>query len=83
MADEYNNDTLIALLRKDIEYISRNVCDIKNTLKEAARDAEKNFVSKTEFKPVKLIAYGLVGIAGTSIITWILYINLGISVVTK
>ena len=72
----YDDATLIALVRKDIKYIRANVCQIKQAL-------EKNYVTKPEFKPVKLIAYGLVGIAGTSIITWILYITLGISMVTK
>ena len=72
----YDDATLIALVRKDIKYIRKNVCEIKAAL-------DKNYVTKAEFKPVKLIAYGLVGIAGTSIITWLLYINLGAAVVAK
>ena len=72
----YDDATLIALVRKDIKYIRKNVCEIKMAL-------EKNYVTKAEFKPVKLIAYGLVGIAGTSIITWILYISFGASMVAK
>jgi len=47
--------TSVALIVKDIGYIKDNINEIKDSLDE-------KYVTKTEFSPVKLIAFGFVGI---------------------
>jgi hypothetical protein len=84
MADEYDDinetlydeGTLIALLRKDIKYIRKNVCDIKAAL-------EKNYVTKVEFTPVKRIVYGLVSLVMTTVIASLLFLSMGGMAVLK
>ena len=51
MEHEYN----LSSLKTDIDYIKRDVTDIKETLKT-------NYVTRDEFTPVKSIVYGMVGI---------------------
>jgi hypothetical protein len=62
----YDTETLIALTRKDIRYIRKNMCDIKMAL-------EKQYVTKLEFNPVRRLVYGSIGIGGTALITWLVY----------
>ena len=47
--------TSVSLIVKDIGYIKDNIKEIKDSLDE-------KYVTKTEFSPVKLIAFGFVGI---------------------
>jgi len=47
-------ETTVALMQQDIEYIKTTLVDIIERL-------DKKYVSKDEFKPVRMIVYGLVG----------------------
>jgi hypothetical protein len=57
IASKNNAESIAAygILKNDIEYIKKDVTEIKERL-------EGQFVSKDEFEPVKKIVYGLVGI---------------------
>jgi len=48
-----NND--ISLIKRDIEYIQKDVKEIKEKL-------ESRYVTKEEFDPIKRIVYGMVGV---------------------
>jgi hypothetical protein len=50
-----NEKTTLALISKDIDYIKRDVAEIKTKL-------EADYVTQEEFSPVKKIVYGLVSI---------------------
>lgn len=54
-------DTQIALMSQDITYIKKSVDDL--TLK-----VDHNYVTKDEFKPVKQLVYGFVGLVLVSVI---------------
>ena len=51
----------LATLKTDLEYIKRDIADIKSVLKA-------DYVTRDEFSPIKSIVYGLVGIVLTSVI---------------
>lgn len=51
----------MAEMGKDIQYIKVEVADIKKKL-------EGEYVTKTEFDPVKRIVFGLVGIVLTAVV---------------
>lgn len=51
----------LATLKTDLEYIKRDISEIKLTLKT-------DYVTREEFSPIKSIVYGLVGIVLTSVI---------------
>lgn len=46
--------------------------DIYELLERMESKFEKNFVTKTEFQPVKTIAYGLVGLILTTVVAALL-----------
>ncbi len=50
-----------AVLQKDVEFIKINVSEMKDKM-------EKDYVTQDEFKPVKNIVYGLVGLILTSVV---------------
>jgi hypothetical protein len=58
-----NNDERITLatLKTDLEYIKRDISEIKSTLKS-------DYVTRDEFSPIKSIVYGLVGIVLTAVV---------------
>lgn len=51
----------LATLKTDLEYIKRDISEIKSTLRA-------DYVTREEFSPIKSIVYGLVGIVLTSVI---------------
>lgn len=51
-------------LSYDIQYIKRDIAEIKQTIKEGKED----FVSRAEFAPIKQIVYGLVGLILTGVV---------------
>lgn len=55
----------LAVIANDINYIKKDVAEIKDTL-------AKNYVSREEFEPVKRIVYGLVGLILVSVMVAIL-----------
>ena len=56
----------VLLFSQTMEYIQRDIAEIKTKL-------DNKYVSKEEFKPVKMIAYGMIGIIMTALITGIMY----------
>ena len=51
----------LATLKTDLEYIKRDISEIKSSLRA-------DYVTREEFSPIKSIVYGLVGIVLTSVI---------------
>ena len=49
----------IAVAKHDIEFIKQTLQEIKESLKQ-------DYVTKDSFRPVRMIAYGLVGLLGIS-----------------
>ena len=47
--------TELALIKRDISYIKRELREINNKL-------EKAYITKKEFDPVKSIVYGMIGL---------------------
>lgn len=56
-----NDETSIALIAKDIEYIKTDVKDIKDKL-------ESHYVTTEEFDPIKKIVYGIVALVLTGVV---------------
>lgn len=56
--DTMSEETKMAVMANDIGHIKRSVEGIEATMKEFA----KNFVTQEEFKPIKQLVYGLVGL---------------------
>lgn len=52
---EESLETCLALIKKDLNYIKDKVDDIEDKV-------EGNYVTKTEFQPIKQIVYGMVAI---------------------
>jgi len=53
-------ETTVALMAQNIEYIRNDVTEIKHTLKS-------DYVTTTEFEPIKKIVFGLVGLVLTMV----------------
>jgi len=53
--------TNMALISQDISYIKEILDDLKKQL-------EEKYVTKEEFQPVKLIAFGLVGVSTLAVL---------------
>ena len=51
----------LAMISKDIKYIQRDVVDIKHKL-------ESQYVTQTEFEPIKKIVYGIMMLVLTTIV---------------
>lgn len=51
-------------LSYDIQYIKRDIAEIKQTIKESKED----YISRAEFNPIKQIVYGLVGLILTGVV---------------
>lgn len=60
-----NNNEQKNILETAIEYIKRDITEIKDTLKEMRGD----FVLQAEFRPVKMLVYGMVGLILMSVVT--------------
>ena len=58
--------TEVALMRQDIDYVKKDMDLIKKELGEIKVKLDSNYVSKTEFEPVKRIVYGLVALVLTA-----------------
>lgn len=57
-----NNNTEIALLAKDVGYISRSVDEVKKSIGEIQENMKNDYISRAEFDPIKNIVYGMVSI---------------------
>lgn len=58
-------DTRLAVILTNLEYIKADIAEIKSRL-------EKDYVTRSEFTPIKNLAYGSVGIIGTTVLAAIL-----------
>jgi len=56
-----DSETTVALIAKDVEYIKKDVGDIKERL-------EKSYVTREEFDPIKKLVYGIVGLVLTGVV---------------
>jgi len=54
------NGTTLALISKDVDYIKRDVMEIKAKL-------EADYVTREEYEPIKKIVYGMVSIILTAV----------------
>lgn len=57
-----NTAEKVLLFAQTMEYIQKDIAEIKQKL-------DNKYVSKEEFKPVKLIAYGLISIVMLSVVS--------------
>jgi len=64
----------IGILETKIDYISSEIQEVKNTVNKLEGSINAGFVRKEEFDPVKKIAYGLVAIIMTLVITALVYL---------
>lgn len=55
MKERSSNETNIAIIMNDIQYIKKDVADIKLQL-------HADYVTRSEFDPVKRVVYGLVSV---------------------
>jgi len=55
MKKESSNEVDLAVIQTDISYIKESMTKIVETL-------DKNYVTRTEFDPIKRIVYGMVGL---------------------
>lgn len=53
-----NSETEVALMRSDMDRMARDLSEIKGDL----RMQFSNFVTQDQFKPIKTIVYGAVGV---------------------
>jgi len=60
-----DSKTNIAVMANDILYIRKSIDKIYEKL-------ENEYVTRNEFRPVKLIAYGLIGVLGSGIVGMII-----------
>ena len=56
-----DSETTVALIAKDVEYIKKDVGDVKERL-------EKSYVTREEFDPIKKLVYGIVGLVLTGVV---------------
>jgi hypothetical protein len=56
-----NNDSQLAVISNNIEYIKQDICEIRARL-------EKDYVTRQEFDPIKKIVYGLVTLILTGVV---------------
>ena len=54
-------DDNTAVILNDLSYIKRDVKEIKDTLK-------KDYVTRSEFEPIKNVVYGVVGLMLTGVV---------------
>ena len=58
----------IAVMARDIEYIKKEVDGVSKKVTDLDDKVSKNYVSQEEFKPIKMLVYGLVGIILVAVI---------------
>ena len=68
MKEEQNQETKLAVMANDIGHIKIDIVEIKRLFK----DLSTNYVTKSEFEPVKKLVYGLVALILTSVVLAIL-----------
>jgi hypothetical protein len=62
-----SEETKMALVQKDIFLIKENLLEINNKL-------DDKYVTKEEFKPIKMLVYGCVGLMLTIMVTSMVYL---------
>lgn len=63
--DDMTKDTLetqVAVMATNIEHIRKDVAETKRDVKDLKGYLDKHFVTKTEWRPVRQIVFGLVGL---------------------
>lgn len=65
-------ELVIESLKKDVEYIKDMLKDLKDYFIRTQEKNEKKFVTHDQFRPVKLIVYGMVSIIMVSVLGSIL-----------
>ena len=60
-----NGSIKIAVMANDIVYIRKSIDKIYNKL-------ENEYVTRNEFRPVKLIAYGMIGVLSSTVVGYFL-----------
>lgn len=63
--DMANNsiDTITTTLR----YIQGDIEEIRSDIKDMKKEIQQGYVAQSEFKPVKVLVYGLVGLTLTTV----------------
>jgi len=56
-----SEETKLAIIAKDVEYI-------RDSVKKIDRRLEKDYVTRQEFEPIKKISYGLISVVGVAVI---------------
>jgi tetrahydromethanopterin S-methyltransferase subunit B len=59
--------TQVALIKKDVEYLKKSMDRLEEVVNEVKKNTEEHFVTKSEFQPVRMIVYGLVGLILTAV----------------
>jgi hypothetical protein len=59
--NDNNINSKIQALQKDIEYIKEMLKDLKDYFIKTKEENEKRFVTQDQFRPIKLIVYGMIG----------------------
>lgn len=66
-----SDETAIALVQRDIEYIKKSIDGINTKL-------ETYYVSNDRFEPVRNVVYGLVGVILTTVVGAVLFVILNL-----
>lgn len=64
------NEVTLAVMGQDIRYIKKSVDDLNDKV-------DHNYVTKDEFRPVKSLVYGLVGLILVSVVGALLALVVG------
>lgn len=68
MSNQQSEETQLAVIGRDVEYLRKTLDEFRADVKEW----KKNFVTKDEFKPVRILTYGAAGIILTTAIIAVL-----------
>lgn len=55
-------EMIVIAMQKDIEYIKQMMTRLETYLIETKKENDEKFVTQDQFRPVKLVVYGMVGI---------------------
>lgn len=61
-------DKTIALIQKDVGYVTRSLDEQREVFINLENTIRQNYVQQSEFKPIKTIVYGFVGLILTSVV---------------
>jgi sterol desaturase/sphingolipid hydroxylase (fatty acid hydroxylase superfamily) len=72
MSEDKKLELQIESLKKDVDYIKEMLRDFKKYLMRSQEENEKKFVTQDQFKPIKLIVYGMVSVILLAVLSNIL-----------